>query len=286
MNRVFAVLCLLVGVSGCSSDSVSFSIDNPTDAAISVNIDGTPHEIKPHAAKDLSLRAGLHSMESATTGSLKFVVYAKGRGGLINPTFSPYVTINEVYATNKTTAKAFRPGEKTIEIDGVAFKGPFVLSDELFIDKAWTYGVHEDFPETIRVGMDSKGNINSKLFSKDAFIRYVEAGEGQVGYFARNRKATPPPQRHFPPVTPLPTFKDAELEATAAPLKDLCARYQNATTADAQTALQKSYMPLVTEFLGVFARRASQVSIEDRETYNALILRVGNTLGQSVRVME
>ena len=285
MNKALLVLCLLVGVSGCSSDSVSFSIDNPTGAAISVNIDGTAHEIKPHAGKDVSLRAGLHTLESATTGKLKFVVYAKARGGLINPTFSPYVTINEVYATNTQTARSFRPPEKTIQIDGVDFKGPFVLNDELFIDKTWTYGVHEDFPAEIRVGMDSKGNINSKLFSKDDFIRYVEAGQEQQGYFAKHRQATPPAQPHFPRATPLPVFTDAELEAKSAPLKDLSTRYQQATTADAQVALQKSYIPLVTGFVGVFAKKASKVSMEDREKYNLLVQLVGNSLGQSVYVV-
>ncbi|WP_147444653.1 hypothetical protein [Corallococcus sp. CA053C] len=112
MTQALAVLCILLCASGCSSDSVSFSIDNPTDAVIAVNIDGTTHEIKPHAAKDLSLRSGLHSMESATTGALKFVVYAKGRGGLINPTFSPYVTINEVYATTADAQTARATGSR------------------------------------------------------------------------------------------------------------------------------------------------------------------------------
>jgi hypothetical protein len=41
-----------------------------------------------------------------------------------------------------------------------------LLSDELFIDKTWTYDVHEDFPSEIRVGRDSKGNIKGKVFTQ------------------------------------------------------------------------------------------------------------------------
>jgi hypothetical protein len=286
MNKVLAVLCILVGVGGCSKDSVGFSIDNPTAAPLHVAIDGAAYDIPPHAAKELSLRAGLHTMESATTGKLQFLVYAGARGGLINPTFSPYVIVNEVYATNATTARGFRPGEQAVNLDGVEFKGPFVLSDELFIDKTWSYGVHEDFPHEIRVGRDSKGNIQGKVFAKDDFIRYVESGEGKPDLSARNRKDAPPAQRHFPQEPLLPTFADAELEAKTAPLKDIYRRYQRATTSDEQFALQKSYGPAVSELVGVYAAKASKASREENEKYNTLILQVGNAFGQSARVVE
>ncbi|MCP3144982.1 lipoprotein [Pyxidicoccus xibeiensis] len=286
MNKYLVVLCLLVAVSGCSKDSVEFSIDNPTAAPISVTIDGTSYEVQPRAARELSLRAGLHSMESATTGKLGFVVYTGTRGGLINPTFSPYLIVNEVYATNATTAKGFRPGEQTVQLDGVDFKGPFVLSDALFIDRTWSYGVHEDFPREIRVGRDSKGNIKSKVFSKDDFIRYVEEAEGTTGLYARSRKATPPPQRHLPQDAPLPTFADPEMESKAAPLKDLYRRYRQATTADEQAALQKAYAPAVQELLPLYAAKARSASREENEKYNELITRVGAALGWSARVVE
>jgi hypothetical protein len=287
MYKNLAVICFVVAVSGCSKDSVEFSIDNPTLAPLSITIDGTAYEVQPRAARDVSLRAGRHSMESATTGKLEFVVYAGGRGGLINPTLNPYIIVNEVYATNATTAQGFRPGEQTIQLDGVDFKGPYVLSDALFIDKAWRFGVHEDFPNEIRVGSDSKGNIQGKVFAKDDFIRYIETAQGKSGLYAKSRKATPPPpQRRVVQEPPLPTFADAELESKAAPLKDLYRRYQTAATADEQVALQKAYAPAVQELLGLYAVKAGKSPVEENEKYNELMMRVGDALGRSARVLE
>lgn len=286
MFKNLALMCFVVAVSGCSKDSVDFSIDNPTLAPITLTIDGTAYEVQPRAGREVTLRAGRHSMESATTGKLEFVVYAGGRGGLINPTFTPYIIVNEVYATNATTAQGFRPGEQTIQIDGVDFKGPYVLSDELFIDKAWRFGVHEDFAEQIRVGADSKGNIQGKVFAKDDFIRYVETEQGKSGLYAKSRKTTPPSQRRIVQDPPLPTFADAELEAKAAPLKDLYRRYRTAGTADEQVALQKSYVPAVQELLRVYATKAGKSPREENEKYNELITRVGTALGRSAQVLE
>jgi hypothetical protein len=286
MYKSLAVIFFVVAVSGCSKDSVDFSIDNPTLAPISLTIDGTAYEVQPRAARDVSLRAGRHSMESATTGKLEFVVYAGSRGGLINPTFSPYIIVNEVYATNATTAQGFRPGEQTIQLDGVDFKGPYVLRDALFIDKAWSFGVHEDFAKEIRVGPDSKGNIQGKVFAKDDFIRYIETAQGKSGLSAKSRKAAPPPQRRLPQDPPLPTFADAELEAKATPLKDLYRSYRQAGTADEQVALQKSYVPAVQELLRVYATKAGKAPREENEKYNELLTRVGEALGRSAWVVE
>jgi hypothetical protein len=286
MNPHLALLCLLVAVSACSKENVEFSIDNPTAAPLRIDIDGTLHDVPAHGARELSLRAGRHSMESATTGKLQFIVYAGTRGGLINPTFSPYIVVNEVYATNSTTARGFRPVEQTLQLDGVDYKGPYLLSDELFIDKTWRFGVHEDFPNEIRVGRDSNGNIQGKVFTREDFIRYVSAAQGKPRLHDTARKETPPGQRHFPQDPPLPTFADAELEAKAAPLKDLYRRYLQAATADEQAALQKAYAPALQGLLGVYAVKARTAPKEENEKYNALVTQVGNALGRSARVVE
>lgn len=275
-------------LSGCMYTKVDFSIDNPTDTTLNLRIDQTTYDIKPHSAQDISLPAGRHSMESAGTGKLEFIVYVESRGGLINPTLTLYVTANQVYAVSDAAATGFSPIKKTISIDGVPFQGPFALSDQLFIDKTWTYGVHENFPESITsYDRRSQGNIKSKLFTKEAFIAYFETNAGQPGYYARNKSTTPSTKpAPVPQPVALPVFTDPVVEAAAVKIKALYTDYLRAETADEQARLRQMSHKLIIEFVHVHATAAHKASAQENEKYDRLFNLVSGALGDSARIVS
>ncbi len=279
---------LALGLTGCLDKKVDFSIDNPTDAPLSVRIDQTAYDVPAHSAQNVSLPAGRHSIESPATGKLEFIVYAESRGGLINPTLSPYVSVMEVYAVSDKAATGFRPGQQTIRIDGVSFQGPFEIADRLFIDKTWTYGVYENFPESITSrDRQSQGNIKTKLFAKAPFLAYYETRSGDSGYYARHKTAAASvAPRPVPAPVELPVFVDPDMEAVAIKMKALYTDYARAESADEQARLRKLYQPLVLELLNVYAPRSSKAPVAENEKYNLLVQKVGQLFGESARVIS
>jgi len=281
--RFISVFCVLLAMSGCTKRSIKFHIDNPTAQPISVTIDDKTYEVAPQSENKVTIKAGEHTLDSKLTGKIKFIVYADSGGALINPTLNPYIISRTVYATNSTTAKSFMPLNQTIRIDGVPFQGPFELRDELFIERTWNFDVHEDFAETLRVSSESKGNIQSKVFSKDAFVAYFEAHEKERGRFEKLRKPVPP-QWHAPATATLPHFADAQIESESKPLRDLYDQYAHAITADEQLSLKKSYSPLFMKFFPVITAKSSGMGREENEKYNAFVGAFNDLFSHSARV--
>ncbi|MEY4563645.1 MAG: hypothetical protein RLZZ618_2922 [Pseudomonadota bacterium] len=283
---LFAVGAVLP-LSGCFNKKIDFSVDNPTDAVLSVRIDDTAYDIKPHTAQDVSLPAGRHTIDSPAIGKLNFIVYAGSKGGLINPSLNPYVKVSEIYAVNDAAAKSFRPGTAVVHLDGVPFPGPYSLIEGLFIDTDWRYGVHEDFPESIRGSATMNGNIATKLFAKRAFIAYFETTQELSGHYARYRSPMPtqPPARPTAEVVPLPVFADPAVENASAKLKALYAAYVKTDKPDEQEALRKQYHQLTMDFVKVQAERGGKAPREENEKYNTMVHLVGHALGTSARVV-
>lgn len=279
--------CTALALSGCLDKKVDFSIDNPGSESLSVRIDQTAYDIKPQSAQEISLAAGRHTIESPAIGKLEFIVYAETKGALINPTLSPYVTVSEVYASSDAAAKGFSPLHKTIHIDGVPFKGPFSVDDQLFIDQAWTYGVHEKFPESITThDRNSKGNIQTKLFAKDSFLAYFETNSGQPGYYAKNKSAQPAPRPDpVPAPVTLPVFTDPQAEAQALPLKTLYADYSRAETADEQLRLRKQYNDAVMSATRGISTPPTRAGAEESKKQNDLVTLTGRLFWTSARVL-
>jgi len=261
-------------------------VDNPTGQPVSIVVDGKTIEVAPRSDSKLTLKAGEHTLSTPATGEVRFIVYAETPAGLLNPTLSPYVVVNEVYATNDNTAQGFRPMTNPIEIDGVVVTGPFTASRDLFIDKTWSYGVHENFPNSITVSHDAKGNIKSKVFSKDAFIAFFEERQGQKGMFAKEAKPTAPGAWHAPKPVDLPHFTDPELDAVAEKVRVLITRYRAAKEASEQKALRKQYYDLVLELVRVFAPKSSTLGQAENQKYNDFVQGTGDELGRSVHILS
>jgi hypothetical protein len=264
-------MALLAGLTACQKfgSGVAFTVDNPTGQALQVSLDGKAITLPPHSGHEVTLAPGAHTLEAPATGRVPFLVYVRGRGGLINPTLSPYITINEIYATDAKAASRFQPFHKAITIDSVDFSGPFSVDDSLFIEKTWQYGVHEKLPDTILVGPDSKGNIQGKVYDLEAFVAYVEATAKQPGRFAAERKPEPPKPFVLPiPAVPPPSGP-AEWDAQTAALRSVDQRYLKAATAAEQQALQKEYSQALLAVASYNAKTAHGLGGEENKRRDA-----------------
>jgi len=286
MKRHFATLVSIVFVAGCSTSSVDFSIDNPTDASLKLQIDGTTYEVPAHQAKDLSLRAGEHSMEAPATGKIKFIVYADRKGGLINPSLSDYVIVSESYVTDASKLKNFAPaGGGPFELDGVKFDGPFELANGLFIDNNWRFGVRESFPDSL-TGYDAGGggNIFRKIFTAPDFMAYYEKQSGQTGYFEKNRLHGPVVPKSLTATAPLPIFADTKTQEASLKLRQIYQDYLHASDPADQKRLQSEYSKSILDFTMATASLAGSRPIEENVKQNEFVERIGATLGKSAQV--
>jgi hypothetical protein len=286
----FAALPLvaLMLAAGCSGGSVDFSVDNPTDAPLKLQIDGKAYEIPAHQATDVSLGAGEHSLDAPATGKIKFIVYAGRKGGLLNPSLSDYVIVSEAYVTDASKLSNFRPaGGGPFQLDGVNFNGPFRHVDDLFIEQAWRFGVREPFPDSVQgYNAGNGGNIFSKIFTAADFIAYFEKQNHQPGYFEQNRRhAAAVPRKPAVPA-PLVEFTDPKLQNASLKLRDLYQHYLHAADPAEQKRLQDEYNKQIMDFITLSADHASSRSNEENERQNVFNRQLGEAMGRSAIVED
>ncbi|WP_313438848.1 hypothetical protein [Stenotrophomonas sp.] len=279
----FAALAL----AACSS-RIDFEIDNPTDAPLAISIDGKDLPVAAHASRPVSLAPGEHRLHTDRLGDVRFIVYERGRGGLINPTLSEYVTAREIYVTGEDKLKNFGTSGLGIEVGGVEFKGPFDKFHGLFIDKTWNFGVREPFPqEQIVAHVDSSGGkISTKIFTTPDFITYVEEGMGEPGAFTREQPAgyVAPVYTLEPAPATLPAL-DPAFEAHAGPMRDLYARWLKATTAAEQKALRKEDFQASMAFTQATATLGSTLPVAANQAYNDFVTVRSTEMARSALVL-
>ena len=147
ITRFAGLLLAALALSGCTSPSQTFEIDNPGDTPLTLRIDGNELPIAAHASRPVKLKPGEHHLQTPALGDVRFIVYARGKGGLINPTLGEYVIASEVYVTGEDKLRHFGTVDNHIALGGVGFDGPYSTTHALFIDHAWTFGAREPFPD-------------------------------------------------------------------------------------------------------------------------------------------
>lgn len=286
MKMRLVSLAALALIAGCSSNSIDFSIDNPTDAPLKLQIDGTAYDIPAHQAKDITLKAGEHSMDAPATGKIKFIVYTGRKGALLNASLSDYVIVSETYVTDASKLKNFAPaGGGPFELDGVKFNGPFELANGLFIENAWRFGVREPFPDSLR-GYDpgNGGNIFRKIFTAPDFVAYYEQQSGQLGFFEKNRLHNPAAPKPLMAAPALPVFADTKTQEASLKLRQLYQDYLRATDPAEQKRLQDEYSKLIIDFTMATATLASSRPVEENVKQNEFVERIGVAMGKSAQV--
>lgn len=288
MIKRLASLLAAAALSACSNPAQQFQIDNPGSSALTVRIDGRELAIAAHASTPVDLQPGEHRLHTDHLGDVRFIVYAGGKGGLINPTLGEYVIAHAVYVTGEDKLKNFGALNSQIDLGGVSFEGPFQKTHSLFIDQAWSFGVHEPFPEVQTVAhVDaSGGRINAKIFSAADFIAHVQAGSAQPGAPAREHAdgyVAPVFTLEPAPLT-LPAL-DPAFEMHAGPLRELYARYLKATTANEQLKLQQESFQAQMAFTSATASLGATLSSEANQAYNAFVQTRARLMGSAALVV-
>jgi hypothetical protein len=261
--------CFLLVLVACrqKNATVSFTIDNPTEAALTFSIDGTKYDLAPRASAPLTLKPGLHVLAAPLSGRVEFMVRVGLGEVLINPTFSNYVIAQQLYAVDAQAAKGFGSFANEVILEGVSFTGAIRLQSGLFIQKTWRYDVGEAFPDEVTVSGPGKGDLTNKIFRQADFVQFAEVKRHTAGRFERerNHRATDV-EIELP--KPLVKFQDASLEQKVAPLKSIYAEYARATDAEQQLRLQREYVKAQIAFT------RETLGTSETQIYNALVLQM------------
>jgi hypothetical protein len=135
MRPTFLVAIAVSCLTGCNANTseIGFSIDNPTEQTLKVTVDGKSYDIPAHGEQKVSLKPGPHTLASTPSGAHRFIVFSRGRGAVINPTFSTYVIVSVLYATKDRAAEPFTP-DPECDLDYVttgsrSYAGEFAMSN-------------------------------------------------------------------------------------------------------------------------------------------------------------
>lgn len=183
MKHLYAAPFIAVLLGACSSNAAgpqAFVIDNPTDAPVAVAIDGHAHQVPAHDARTVELQAGAHTLNTAAAGEVNFLVYARGQGGLINPTGSQYVIARALADEAAPAVSRFDAPADGVTVDGILFEGPYRSSTALIIDRSWRAGVHDP----VLASADPAGHADAKIFAAGDFASYQETVSRQPSTYA------------------------------------------------------------------------------------------------------
>jgi hypothetical protein len=158
-------------MASCSGGA-TYSIDNPTDQAIEVFIDGKgPISIGPKELKkmDGTLSLGEHTMKVGDGEEIKFTLDKDFV--MLNPTLSTYVAALQEYGTGiQSTAN-----DTVVAIDGKDYAGPFPLVSNAPFIYSGDLNFHVDAPFKDEIHTHQSGTVTMrKLFRKNDFIDYYK----------------------------------------------------------------------------------------------------------------
>lgn len=166
------LLCLSIAFFFTSCfGGTTYWIDNPTDQAIEVSIDGeTPVTINAKEFKkmDNALGSGEHSMKVTNGQEVKFNLDKDHV--ILNPTLSTYVVVLQEYGVGMQSTK----NDSIFEIDGNKYEGPFKPSNAPFIYSGdINYLIDKPFPE--QISTQKSGTVTlKKIFRKADFIEFYD----------------------------------------------------------------------------------------------------------------
>ena len=280
MKKFFMIIFMLLMVFSCSFQKGVFILDNPSDTAIKVKIDGKEYNLGTGKYEKLTLKPGKHTMTDSEGKEVSFIVYADSKGGVINPTRSDYIYVNMAYAV-EGAGNSFRPMGEDIIVNGLKYEGPFGMVNDLIIDKnfkGWDYDIHTPFPEKIYTSDgNSKGNIFIKIFTKKEFLDFAEE-MGIVGTPESGGEVKKTPEKPAVSEYKVPPFKNPDVKKYAEEMVALDKAYATAINAGEQKKIMSEYKKAWKNYV-----QASMDNNSDLELLNELRF---NNLGRGVLVTE
>ncbi|MBB4036148.1 hypothetical protein GGR21_002049 [Dysgonomonas hofstadii] len=170
-NIATALIVVLFFMSSCSGGA-TYSIDNPTDQAISVSIDGKDAisiGAKEYKKMDGTLSKGEHTMKVGDGQEVKFNLDQDHV--MLNPTLSTYVRVLQEYGVGmQSTAN-----DTIINIDGQTYEGPFPLVSNEPVLYTGDLNFQVDAPFKDEITTSKTGTVTmKKLFRKDEFLKFYK----------------------------------------------------------------------------------------------------------------
>lgn len=232
---LFSVFCLYSCGSSKNKMANSFILDNPTEQALSVTLDGKSYSIAAGEFEKLTLKPGLHVLEQPDGEVINFRVTTHNTGGIINPSKSLHVVYGINYILEDSQSDGFI-GLGLVLIDGVEYTGEIHTTNRIFIDNSvflTSYTVGEPFPDVITTtDQDATNRSVRKFFTKEEFIDFYDTETQNPGYYESNKipngetTITALEQPRFPEYD----FKDEQLRSiqeNAKPIIDACQSASN-----------------------------------------------------------
>ena len=97
MKNIFLSLGLASVLFSCSKQNNAVVVDNPTDKAISFEVDGKPYKMEPNSTQEIELENGNHTLKTPEGKEINFEKSEWQSGSILNPTNSEYVLYTEAY---------------------------------------------------------------------------------------------------------------------------------------------------------------------------------------------
>ncbi len=180
-----------VNLNGLSQATKAIYFYNPHESVMTVELNGTPHELQHRERKDIKLAEGSHRLKSSLNGktlvdtTLSLSSENKNTGGLINLSQEPFYLWKEQYGgmMNMNLASGNLKG---LTIDSTVIVGNIkeYPADQIFIPREWFYGIDSEFQDSIR--SDGSGTTNftgesiAKIFDKRGMVEYWEENYGEA----------------------------------------------------------------------------------------------------------
>lgn len=171
LTQTVLLLCLSITflLTSCSNEA-TFWIDNPTDQAIEVSIDGkSPVTVNAKEFKRMnnSLNLGEHSMKIANGEEIKFNLDKDHV--ILNPTLSTYVVALQEYGIGIQSSQ----NDTVFEIDGTKYEGPFPMVSNAPVIYSGDINFLIDSPFKDEIETHKTGTVLlKKIFRKAEFIEF------------------------------------------------------------------------------------------------------------------
>lgn len=273
---VFVLTLLFVACGG--SEKFYFTLDNPTSEKIVLNIDGKEYSLDAYSHEKLDLTVGEHTIEN-NEYKINFIVFDNSKGGIINPTGSPYIIERIIYAVEDTSEKAMTQ-DVDFEIDGYPFYGPVSVTTDFIIDRsyqsigkkgAWDFDIFEVAPEETKIYRDV--NILKKIYNKNEFLDMVEAVAPELRLdYEQNKKVvkTKPTFRkeednYEKNMAIAESIKDENTKKYAIEVAELDKQYAQAKDAKEQKRIRENFKKAWKEYIQASLKMSDEAKLSMRD---------------------
>ncbi len=160
-------------------------VDNPTNEAISFELDGKAYTLEAKSSNYIYLGGGSHTLiysgETTTFEKQAFglasVFSPTSQYSVLNPTQSWYIFYNEIYTSGEMSEEEIEralPLYECFDEEGEPDTCTEKYFDDVFIQENVDYGVEQVFPAEVKISNTLKYELRSKLFREEDFFDYIE----------------------------------------------------------------------------------------------------------------